>query len=69
MLYDTLEQKNAVQGSKNKNSKRPKNKIFSNGSTHGFNPKMPFFPWIVLEKIGQENVLYDNLGKKNPSRL
>ena len=69
MLYDILEQKNAVQGSKNKNSTRPKNKIFSKGSTHGFNPKMPFFPSIVLETIGQENVFYDNLGEKNPSRL
>ena len=69
MLYDILEQKNAVLGSKNKKSKRPKNKIFSTGSTHGFNPKMPFFPLIVLEKIGQENVFYNNLGEKNPSRL
>ena len=69
MLYDILEQKNAVLGSKNKKSKRPKNKIFSKGSTHGFNPKMLIFPRILLEKIGQENVFYDNLGKKNPSRL
>ena len=69
MLYDILEQKTAVLGSKNKKSKNQKNKIFSKGSTHGFNPKMPFFPSIVLEKIDQENVFYDTLRKKNLSRL
>ena len=69
MLYDILEQKNAILASKKKESERRKNKIFSKGLNNGFNPKMPFFPWIVLEKIGQGNVFYDNLGKKNPSRL
>ena len=69
MLYDILEQKTAVLGSKNKKSKHQKNKIFSKGLTHGFNPKMPFFPSIVLEQIDQENVFYDILRKKNLSRL
>ena len=64
MLYDILEQNTAVLGSKNKNSKHQKNKIFSKGFTHGFNTKMPFFPSIALEKIDQENVFYDNLRKK-----
>ena len=64
MLYDILEQKTAVLGSKNKKSKHQKNKIFSKGLTHGFNPQMPFFPSIVLEKIDQENVFSDNLRKK-----
>ena len=66
VFYDILEQKTAVLGSKNKKSKHQKNRIFSKGLTHAFNPKMPFFPSIVLEKTDQENVFYDNLRKKKP---
>ena len=39
--------------------------IFSNGLTHGFDPKMPIFPTFFLSNTGQENVFYDILERKN----
>ena len=33
--------------------------------THGFCPKMTIFPPFLLGNIGQENVFYDNLERKN----
>ena len=33
--------------------------------THGFGPKMPFFQLFFLANIGQENVFYDILERKN----
>ena len=44
VFYDILERKNAFLGYKNKKLKNSKNCIFSNGSTHGFGPKMAIFP-------------------------
>ena len=38
---------------------------FPKGLTHGFAPKMAIFPIFFKENIGQENVLYDILERKN----
>ena len=35
------------------------------GLTHGFGPKMVIFPTFFLNNIGQENVFYDILDRKN----
>ena len=50
---------------KTKHSKSRKIDIFPKGLTHGFGPKMAIFPIFVLGKIGQENVFYDVLKRKN----
>ena len=39
--------------------------IFSKGLTHGFGPKMTIFTKIFLGNIGQQNVFYDILERKN----
>ena len=39
--------------------------IVSNGLTHAFDPKMTIFPTFFLGNIGQENVFYDILERKN----
>ena len=42
--------------------------IFPKGLMHGFGPKMTIFqPFFFLDKIGQENVFYDILERKNAS--
>ena len=46
--------------------KRRKIEIILKGLTHGFGPKMAFFPsFYFLGNIGQENVFYDILERKN----
>ena len=39
--------------------------ILAKGLTHGFGPKMAIFPTFFLGNIGQENVFYDILERKN----
>ena len=39
--------------------------IFPNGLTHGFCPKMANFPTFFLSNIGQENIFYHVLERKN----
>ena len=38
---------------------------FSKGLTHGFGPKIAIFQLFFLGNIGQENVFYDILERKN----
>ena len=45
--------------------KRRKIEIFQKGFTHGFGPKIAIFPTFFLGNIGQENVFYDILERKN----
>ena len=46
--------------------KSPEIDIFPNGLTHGFGPKMASFAaFLFLGNIGQENVFYDTLERKN----
>ena len=39
--------------------------IFLKGLTHGFGPKMAVFSTFFLGILGQENVFYDILERKN----
>ena len=66
VFYDNLERKNAFLSYKKGSSKSRKIDIFPNGLTHCFGPKMAIFPtFYVLGNIGQENVFYDILERKN----
>ena len=53
------------QAIKTRSSKSPKFDIFPKGSTHGLGPKMGIFPTFFKGNIGQENVFYDILERKN----
>ena len=50
---------------KKKSLKIQKIKIFSKGLTYAFRLKMTIFPSFFLGNIGQENVFYDILERKN----
>ena len=50
---------------KTASSKSGKIGIFAKGLTHGFGPKLAIFPFFLLGNIGQENVFYDILERKN----
>ena len=66
MFYDILEQKNAFLGYKNRKSKKLKTWHFSKGVNLRFCPKNDLVSnFFVLGKIGQENVFYDILERKN----
>ena len=65
VFYDILERKNAFLCYKNKKFKSRKIDIFPKGLTHGFGQKWPFFQLFFLDNIGQENVFYDILERKN----
>ena len=58
-------EKTPFQAIKTRSPKRPKIEIFLNGLTHGFGLKMAIFPIFFLFNIGQENVFYDILERKN----
>ena len=68
MFYDFLERKNAFLGYKNKKFKKSKNCHFSKGVNPWFlSKKWPFLKVLFfLCNIGQENVFYDILQRKNP---
>ena len=65
VFYDILIKKMPFQATKTKRSKSRKNDIFLNGLTQGFGPKMAIFPTFLLGNIGQKNVFYDILERKN----
>ena len=66
MFYDILERKNAFLGYKNKKFKKSKNWDFCKGVKPCFGPKMAIFPsFVFLGNIGQKNVFYDILERKN----
>ena len=66
MFYDVLEGKNAFLGYKNMKFKKSKNWEFSKGVSPWFWFKSGHFSIIFfLGNIGQENVFYDILEKKN----
>ena len=63
---DILERKNAFLGYKNKKSKKSKNWHFSQGVNPWFWSKIGHFSnFCFLGNIGQENVFYDILERKN----
>ena len=66
VFYDILQRKNAFLGDKNKKFKKSKNCLFSKGVNPWFWRKTGhFFNFLFLGKIGQENVFYDILERKN----
>ena len=58
-------EKTPLQAIRTKSSESQKIDIFPKGLTHCFGPKMVIFPTLFLENIGQENVFYDILDRKN----
>ena len=65
-FYDILEQKNAFLGYKNKKLKKSNNCNRSKGVNPWFWSKNGHFVnFFFLGNIGQENVSYDNLERKN----
>ena len=66
VFYDILERKNDFLGYKNKQFKKSKNWHFSKGVNPWFWSKNDHFSYFFfLGNIGQENVLYDILERKN----
>ena len=66
MFFHILERKNAFLGYKNNKFKKSKNWDFSKGGNPWFWSKMGHFPIVFfLGNIGQENVFYDILDRKN----
>ena len=65
VFYDILERKSAFQGYKNKKSKKSKNSHLAMLLAHNFGPKMAILQLLLLGNIGQENVFYDILERKN----
>ena len=66
VFYDILEQKNAFLGYKNKKLKKSKNWHFSKGINPWFWSKDGhFFNFFFFGNIGQENVSYEILERKN----
>ena len=66
MFYDILQRKNAFLGFKNKKIKKSKNWDFSKGVNPWFWSKTGHFSMLFfLGNIGQENMFYDILERKN----
>ena len=66
VFYDILERKNAFLGYKNKKFKKSKCWYFSKGVNPWFWSKNGyFFNLFFLGNLGQENVFYDILERKN----
>ena len=70
VFYDILERKNAFSFRTKKRISRQKKQsrkidIFPKGLTHGFAQKFFIFLCFFLGNIGQENVFYDILERKN----
>ena len=66
VFYDILDRKNAFLGYKNNKFKKSKNWHFSKGVNPWFSSKNGyFFQFFFLGNIGQENVFYDILKRKN----
>ena len=66
VFYDILERKKAFQGYKKKKFKKSKNWHFSKGVNPWFWSKNGHFSnFFFLGNIGQENVFYDILERKN----
>ena len=65
LFYDILQQKNAFLGYKNKMFKKSKNWHFFKGVNPWFWFKNGHFSNFFLGNIGQENVFYDILERRN----
>ena len=59
-------EKTPLQAQKTRGTVSREIEIFPNGLTHAFGPKMASFAaFLFLGNIGQENVFYDTLERKN----
>ena len=66
VIYDILERKNAFLGHKNKKLKKSKNRLFPKGVNPWFWSKNGHYSnFHFLSNIGQDNVFYDILERKN----
>ena len=65
VFYNILGQKHECLGYKNKMIKTRKIEIFPKGLPHGFGPKMAIVSNVFFFNIGQGNVFYDILQRKN----
>ena len=65
VFYNILGQKHECLGYKNKMIKTRKIDIFPKGLPHGFGPKMAIISDFFFFNIGQGNVFYDILQRKN----
>ena len=66
VFYDILERKNAILGYRNKKFKKSKNWYFSKEVNPSFLDKNGhFFNFFFLGNIGQKNVFYDIVERKN----
>ena len=65
VFYDILERKRAILGYKNKKFKKSKNWHFCKGVIPWFWSKNGHFSNFFLGNIGEENVFYDILERKN----
>ena len=65
VFYDILEQKNAFLGYKKKKLKKSRNKNFSKGVNPWSWSKNGHFSNFLFSYIGQENLFYDILERKN----
>ena len=65
LLRYSRTKKTPSQAKKNKKFNKPKNLHFSKRVNPWFWPKMAIFPTFFFGKIGQENVFYDILERKN----
>ena len=66
VFYDILERKNDFQGNKNKQFKKSKNRHFSKRvNTWFWSKNGNYSNFFFVGNIGQENVFYDILERKN----
>ena len=65
LLRYSRTKKNPFLDIKTRSAKSQKIHIFLKGLTHGLGPTMAIFPTFFLGNIGQENVFYDILERKN----
>ena len=65
VFYDSLKRENAFLGYKNKKFKKSKNGHFTKGVNTWFWSKNVHFSNFVLGNIGQKNVFYNILERKN----
>ena len=65
VFYNILERKNAFLAYKKRSLNSREIEIFPKGLTHGFGQKMAIFPSLFVGNIGQENVFYNILERKN----
>ena len=65
VFYDILHRITAFVAYNKKVQKVEKLTFFQNALTHSFGPKLAIFQTFFLGNIGQENVFYDILHRKN----